>query len=132
MKLGELVIAQQALTRLLALDFPAAVSYKIARAARPVQAELQNYEQERIKLVRRLGEDNGEGQIIVLPDKTAGFNEEMGALLNEDVELKIRTVDPCIFDKTDIKVRPGDLMLMWFLFEEKEEEPDESATDAQP
>lgn len=119
MKLRDLVVAQESLGRLLALELPAAVSYKIARAARPIQAELHNYEQERIKLVQRLGEGNERGQIMVLPEKTAEFNEEMNALLDVDVDLEIRKRNISILGE-DVKVRPGDLMALWFLFEEEE------------
>lgn len=119
MKLGDLVVAQEALGRLLALELPAAVSFQIARAAKPVQAELRNYEQERVKLVRRLGKDAGQGQIMVLPEKAVEFNEEMNTLLDVDVEPKIRTIDPDILG--EIAIRPGDLMALWFLFEQKEE-----------
>lgn len=119
MKLRDLVIAQEALGRLLAVDLPAATSYKIARAARPIQAELHNYEQERVKLVRRLGEDTGKGQTMVLPEKAAEFNKEMNALLDVSVNLEIGKIDISILGE-DVKVKPGDLMALWFLFEEEE------------
>ena len=121
MELRGLVMAQEALGRLLALELPAAVSYKIARAARPIQAELRNYEQERVKLVQRLGEDAGQGQIMVGSEKAAEFNEEMNTLLDVEVNPEIKAVDPSIFDETDTKIKPGDIMALWFLFEQKEE-----------
>lgn len=118
MKLRDLVIAQEALGRLLALELPAAISYKIARVARPVQAELRSYEQERVKLVQRLGEDNEQGQIVVLPEKVIEFNKELDALLDVDVKPEIRAVDPAILYEDGIKVKPADLMVLWFLFED--------------
>ena len=120
MKLRDLVVAREALGRFLALELPAATAFKIARATRPVQAELQNYERQRVALVQRLGEDAGQGQIMVLPEKSAEFNEEMNALLDVDVELEIRKIDIGIFGETNI--RAADLMVLWFLFEQKEEE----------
>ena len=121
MKLRDFVIAQDALRRILALELPVVISYKLARAARPVEAELRAYERERTKLVRRLGEDTGRGQIMVTPENNAEFNEQIETLLDEEVELENKPMDPAIFDEADAKVRAGDLVLAWFLFEEKEE-----------
>ena len=117
MKLRDLVIAQEALGRLLTLELPAAVSYKVARVARPIEAELRAYEQSRVKLVQRLGEEAGQGQIMVLPEKAAEFNKEMNTLLDVDVDVKIRTIDPGILG--EVGIRPGDIMALWFLFEEE-------------
>jgi len=116
MKLRDLVIAQAALGRMLALELPAAASYQIAWAARPLQAELQSYEQERVKLVQRLGEDTGQGQIMVAPEKATEFNEEMNALLDVDAELEIRKIDIGILG--EVNVSPADLIVLWFLFNE--------------
>ena len=119
LRLRELVIAQEALQRLLTLELPAAASFKIARAAKPVQAELQNYERQRVALVQRLGEDAGQGQTRVLPERAVEFNEEMNALLDVDVELEIRKIDIDILGEATI--RAADLMALWFLFEQKPE-----------
>jgi len=118
MKLGELVVAWEPLQRLLASDLPAAVSYKVARAARPVLAELRSYEEQRVKLVQQFGESDGQ-QTIVKPDKRPDFNTEMNELLQVDVDLKIRTMNP---DLLDIDIKGADMVALWFLFEEVEDE----------
>jgi len=116
MKLRDLVFGQEALGRLLALELPAAASYKIARAARPLQAELRSYEQERVKLVQRLGQDTGQGQIMVASEKAAEFNAEMNALLNVNVDMQIEAIDLDLLGEASIA--PGDFIALWFLFEE--------------
>lgn len=116
MKLRDLVIAQESLGRLLALELPAAASYKIARAARPITAELRSYEQERVRLVQRLGEAAEGGQIMVLPKNAVEFNKEMNTLLDVDVELDIRKIDIGILG--EVGVKPADLIVLWFLFDE--------------
>lgn len=120
MNLGELVMAQEALQRLILLEWPAAVSYKVARAARPALAELRSYEEQRIKLVQQFGETEGQ-QTIVKPDKVSEFTAEMSALLQVDVDLEIRTISPDLLDNDEIKIKPADLLLVWFLFEEEDE-----------
>jgi hypothetical protein len=116
MKLGELVVAQEVLRKLLALELPAAASYKIARAVRPIQAELQGYEEQRTKLVRQFGEAEGQ-QIIVKPDKMVEFNAEMNALLQVDVDLEIKTLNPDLLG--DVGIRAADFMALWFLFSDE-------------
>ena len=129
MKLLDLVAAQEALQRLILLELPAATSFKIARTVRPIQAELRGYEQARVALVRRLGEEK-DGQITVSPDKFAEFNTELGALLEVDIEIEINVLSPSILTddtcpecgvkiKSGMTVKPSDLMALWFLFEEE-------------
>jgi hypothetical protein len=72
-----------------------------------------------VKLVQRLGEDAGQGQIKVSPEKASEFNEEINALLDVNVETEIRTVDPGILGEVGIRAR--DFMTLWFLFEQKDE-----------
>ena len=86
MKLIDLVMAQEALQQLVALELPAAVSFQIARALRPIDVELRNYEQARQKLVERLGERE-DNRISVKPENIEEFDREHRALL--DVELVV-------------------------------------------
>lgn len=114
MKLRELVVAQEALQRLLSLELQAAKAFQIARAVRDILMELEAYEQQRIALVRRLGERDKTGQVSVLPEKMAEFDSEIGTLLDVDIELEIPTISPSILGEAN--VRPVDLMPLWFLF----------------
>lgn len=118
MKLRELVVAQEALNQLLALELPAAAAFKIARAAQPIFAELQSYEQQRVRLVRQLGEAEGQ-QTIVRSDKVPEFNSEMDALLQVDVDLEIKKLSPDLLGDVDISA--ADLMALWFLFDDSDE-----------
>lgn len=115
MKLKELVVAQGALERLLALELPAAMSYKIVRAVRPILIELRNYERERIRLFHRFGIDTGQGQIAVASENIPQFNEELNALLDIDIELGIGKVN--LDTLGEVNIRPGDLVALEFLFE---------------
>ena len=116
MRLLDLVMAQEALQRLISLELPAAIAFKVARVARPIQAELQNYEQQRVALVRRLGEEK-DGQTTVPPSKFVEFNTEHQALLDVELELDITPLSPDVLGEASIT--PADLMVLQFLFEEK-------------
>lgn len=119
MKLRELVATQEALQRLVSLELPAAKAFQITRAIRPILVELEAYEQQRIALVRRLGERDKTGQVSVLPEKMAEFDNEIKTLLDVDIELEIPTMSPSILG--EVNIRPVDLMPLWFLFEEEDE-----------
>ena len=116
MKLLELVTAREALQRLVSLELPAATAFQIARAARPIQIELQSYEQQRVALVRRLGEEKN-GQVTVPPEKFEEFNVEHQTLLDVEMELDITPLNPAILG--EVPVKPADLMALRFLFEEQ-------------
>lgn len=115
MKLLDLVASREALQRLISLELPAATSFAIARTVRPIQAELQSYEQARVMLVRKLGEER-DGQISVPLDKLTEFNVEHLALLDVELKLDINLLSPDILGETP--VMSADLMALWFLFEE--------------
>ena len=128
MKLLDLVVAQEALGRLLALEPPAAAAFQIARAAMPIQMELRSYERQRVALVQRLGEDDGQGQIKVSPEKSVKFNEEMNALLALEIKIEVGVLPPSVLTndtcpecgakiKSGIAIKSGDLMALHFLFE---------------
>ena len=116
MKLLELVVAREALQRLVSLELPAATAFRVARVVRPIQVELQSYEQQRVALVQRLGEKKG-GQTTVPPEKFVEFNTEHQALLDVEMELDITPLSPSVLG--DIKIRAADLMALEFLFGEK-------------
>ena len=118
MKLLNLIVAREALQRLISLELPAATAFKIARAVRPVQAELRGYEQQRVALVRRLGKEK-DGQTTVPPEKFVEFNAEHQALLDVEVELDIMPLSREILGDTKVKV--ADLMALQFLFENEED-----------
>lgn len=117
MKLLDLVTAREALQRLVSLELPAATSFQIARTMRPINAELQTYEQARVALVQRFGQDNGKGQTIVPPDKFVEFNIEHQTLLDVELKLDITPLSPDVLG--EVAMTPGDLMALYFLFDDE-------------
>lgn len=115
MKLLDLVIAQEALQALTALELPAVISFQIARILRPIDAEFRSYEEARFKLIERLGEKK-DNQIVVKPENVEEFNTEHKALLDVELELEITKLSPDVLG--DATISTGYLMALWFLFEE--------------
>ena len=78
--LGELIIAEQALERLLEVKLPAAQAYHVAKLARLVKDETKFFHERRDALVRELGEPvPGEpGQVRVPQDRLGEFLKQTG------------------------------------------------------
>ena len=116
LKMHQIVAAAQALG---SLDVPAPIALKLARAAQPLMAEAALWEQQRLRLVRKYGERQGNGQTIVQPDSENWdkFSEEIGALLGTDTEVNIVPLPVSTLGGVFISV--GAMTPIWFLFEEE-------------
>lgn len=125
---NDLVMMQEAMQQLAALEPPAAVSFQIARALKPFDEELRNYNKERVKLIRRIGMQDG--QLIGTPENFRQFNEEHQALLDVELDLEIKKLKPDILTSSvcpeckaeitaGVNVKPSILLALWFLFEEE-------------
>jgi len=119
MKLLDLVVAREALQRLAALELPAPIAFKVARVVRPLSAELQAYEEQRVRLVQKFGEQQG-SQAVVLPNRMAEFSTEHQELLDVEINVEVARLSPGILG--ELVITPGDLLALWFLFEEEDDE----------
>ena len=100
--LREVVGAVPVLTKLTALRFPAAVAFDLARLVKKLQEELNVYDETRVALVKKYGEQvpimakvegsdeetpTGQFRVQVKPSCLDAFNTEFQALLNKQVEV---------------------------------------------
>ncbi len=120
MKLGQLINAKDAFEELVNTPLPAAVAYRLQRVARVVQPEFRSFEELRVKLVHELGEKGEDGATVVTAKNMPAFNEQVAALLNEDVELNFKPL--AIEDLGDTAVTAADLLLLDWLFDGGENE----------
>lgn len=127
--ISDLLMVQEAMRQLAALEPPAAVSFQIARTLKPLDEELKNYDKERVKLIQRIGIEDG--QLIGTPANLKQFNEEHQALLDVELDLEIKKLKPDILTSSicpkckaevasGVNVKPFILLDLWFLFEEEE------------
>lgn len=68
-------------------DLPLKTGYWLGRIAKAVEAEMKTLEDSRIKLVKRLGVEDAEGNYSIKPDSMEDFSREMGELLEVSIEL---------------------------------------------
>lgn len=91
-KLENLVNGAAALNELAQKDLSIAVSYRVAKLLKAAKAELDIYNEQRIKLLQDVGStlsDDG-SQYYVPEDKKAEFAEKYNQLSNIEVELPDR------------------------------------------
>lgn len=85
--LNELQRGFVSLGKLANQDLPLKVGYWLGRIAKAAEGEMKTLEDSRIKLVKRLGEEDGEGNCTIPADAMEAFNAEMTELMEVSIEL---------------------------------------------
>lgn len=117
--LGEIRIMKDPMIALLDEKLPIKQAWKLNKLAKAFEKELQEIEEFRVNLVRKLGvqeEGNEEAEAISVPaDNMEAFVTEFNELLNQEVTIDF---DPIDIDSLgeDIKVSSKDLMSLEKIF----------------
>ena len=110
-KLAELVNMQQALDKLVQMDLPIKQSFLLSKFAKKASVELQEFEEQRVKLVNKYGEtDELTGTTSVSPTGLEDFRRELDELT--DVELFFDVPPVRIGDLENVKISVADLMAL--------------------
>jgi hypothetical protein len=91
MQLKEVIEATPAIFRVLGTKLPVKAAYHLAKIGKKLQAELTDYNDERVKLIKELGEEQKDGGYQVKPENLKSFTDQHTALI--EVEIKI-DLDP--------------------------------------
>ena len=87
-KRGELKQVEESLKKLLNKELPLAAAYLLSKTVKTIEEELAGIEDTRKKLVSKYGvKVEGDGRIVVPPDKMPEFLKEFDLLLDTDLEL---------------------------------------------
>lgn len=112
--LGEVVAAHNALQK---LDLPAPIAFRLAQVIRPLISEFTTYEEQRLRLVRKYGQQKGDRIAIEPGDENWGtFVTEIQALLDLEVEVEVQPLELDILK--GLSISPISLLPIWFLFKE--------------
>lgn len=95
MKLSLLTIvnAKPTLEKLAGLSLPIKVAYRVSKILNKVASEFKDFEDSRIKLIRKFGTEQEGGNIEVLEENKTKFFAEMNELLTEEIELNFPLLD---------------------------------------
>ena len=104
----ELLLAENALSRLAYANVPIAVAYQVSKIVKTVSNELKTIRENQLKLAEKYGEKDEDGKLVerdgiypVKPEHQEEFSKEMQALLKETCNLNINKIsierlDGCI------------------------------------
>jgi len=105
---GEIILAREALQKLIELRIPAMLAFKLAKLTNRVNVLYQDIELTRVSLVRQYGVEK-EGNFSVeeaAEEDKAKFWGEYVSVLNKEVELDTETINL----PDDLEVEPSTLM----------------------
>lgn len=115
MKLKTIIEITPALSALGATKLPAKIAYRVARALNAIKPDAVAYDEQRMKLLRELGTPDEKDQNIVrLGDNAAAFDEQIKALLDEDVTVTLPTIT--LDDLGDASIEPMHLAALDGIF----------------
>lgn len=97
-KLGEILGAQDSLSKLVNAELPIKVSYRLLKLLRSCSEELKTLEEARLRLVKKYAEEKKEGKEMmkVSKENQEKFRQEFGQLLEEEIEVDF---DPILLDE---------------------------------
>lgn len=89
MKRSQCIDIVETLTKFTEQKLPVKLAYRVSRILEKCQKEKDFFENERIKLIRGLGQETEAGQIEVKEENREFFFTEINNVLNEEVEIKV-------------------------------------------
>lgn len=114
--IDELFDSREALQSLVRKNLPISVGFKVARAVREIQRELNTFEEQRVALVTELGTDD---KGMLLDAKVPEFQQKMAELGKVEVELNCEAIE---MDKLgDMLIEPRHLINLGYLLKALEE-----------
>ena len=117
-KLSDLVNSTETLQKLAQKDFKAKLAWSISRLLKAADAEIQNFNEARMELIKKYGEKDENGELIsdengnckISPESTKDFNTEFVDLINSEVEINANKLQLDLFEDTNFT--PSDMAIL--------------------
>ena len=121
LKLSDISLMSPALTNLIKQEdvkLPVRTSFKLSKIIKTLSNELSSVEETKIKLFKKYGSQNEDGQLQILPEteEHENFIRELGELMSEEVDLDIKPIS--IDDLGDINISVKDMLALSHIIEE--------------
>lgn len=123
LKLSDLVNAVQSLGIISKKDLPVKASYALSKNIQKIDNELKAFNETRTKLFDKYDEKvkkEGKDLTRIPKEKVEIFQEELNAILDQEVEIDLWMIDINGFGETNVTT--GDLMAIDFMIEDKKED----------
>lgn len=116
-KAGDLYVSKDTLNALVAQRLPPTTSFRIARAVREINKELEQFTETRNKLIMEHGEQLENGDWRVKEELQDAYAKAINAVANEEIELPIKPLRPG--DLGGAEITPAQAMTILYLFEDE-------------
>ena len=108
--LNDILNASDAFSKMMNQTVKGSIAFKIARLARELNKETETFNTERQKMLQQYCEKNEDGSLVsdengnvkVIPEKIADFNNDFQTLLNTEVEINADKLPTDILDAFDL------------------------------
>jgi hypothetical protein len=111
--LGELKSIEESLRKLVAVQLPIVLSYKLSKVIKKINDALTSLEEHRLTLVQRYGDSQPDGSIKVPPDKVEEFMTEYNQLLGVEVEIDFSPIETAVLgSSSNINFTPIDMVAL--------------------
>jgi len=114
--LGEIYVSTSVMSKLIDAPLPAKISFRLARLMKEMNEYLKHLDEERTKLIKKYGKENGDGNITVSEDNKEQFVNEFNDLLAEEIEINWEKMNPEDLGNTPLSV--GEISKIAFLFDQ--------------
>ena len=111
MKISELVAARPALEKIAQIEMDPASALKIAKMTRRVLEEIQKFEVTRAELFTKYGEQQEDGNVVIMPKNAPAFKKAIEKGLNRAVKIM-----PLALKDIKALIAPADLVNCLKLF----------------
>ena len=114
--LGEIYMSTSVMNKLIDMPLKATLSFRLARIMRDINDILKNLEDERSKLIKKYGQDSGDGNITVSEQNKENFLDEFQSLLEDKIEINWEPIDTDSLGDSTISV--AEISKIAFLFKQ--------------
>ena len=122
MKIANLKIKIKAFQKLAGMDMPVRTAWKIQQNIAMLEKDFQIAENLRNDIIRKYGEDDGKGNVVVVDEeKRAIVIDELNKLDDTETENEITFKKVKLSELGNIKVAPADLYALSDVIEDDEE-----------
>jgi len=108
LSLKQIVESEKGMIAILETKLPIKIAYRLTKLSNKIRAELAVYNEQRVTLVKRLGEEQTKDNWQVKPENMKEFLEEFNKLQDEIVEIDFTPLK--LEELGDVVISPKDLV----------------------
>ncbi len=115
-KLVTLINSKEALQKLIEKELPVKTAFKLNKVVKLISPELENFEEQRVKLIKKYGTSDQDNNITVSPNNLDEFGAQLNDLLNMDVNINFEPIS--LSELGDVTISTKDLLNLEYLIKE--------------